>query len=288
MDSTKLKTFLTVAKEKSFTKTADVLYITPTAVKKQIDSLEDEVGVQLLRRHSAGCSLTPAGEVFRAHASSIIKRMEKAVTDAKAAAETSSRELSIGYSIHLDHSFLSEIGSRFSESYPGYTVNFLRLKKSQLPVGLQNEDIDAFIYMDPSKNDFRGYQRKVIGNTRIHVIMRKKHPLADAEKVTLGDLVPYPVYIETGIDTIPFEQYENDAGEPITIRSSKSRDTILPDMRRGAVVIYPCAVDHDISVPFDHEPLDLVMVYPSLTDAIEKLMHITEEVLQDTDLHIMR
>lgn len=55
-------TFLTVAQEKSFSKTANKLFISPVSVMKQMNNLEAELNVKLFIRSHRGVTLTRAGE----------------------------------------------------------------------------------------------------------------------------------------------------------------------------------------------------------------------------------
>lgn len=61
-----LDTFLRVADAGSFSKAAEEMYITPTAVIKQINLLEGSLGVMLFIRTHRGLHLTEAGKVFYA------------------------------------------------------------------------------------------------------------------------------------------------------------------------------------------------------------------------------
>ncbi len=60
----RLETFIKVAECGSFTKAADALYVTATAVMKQINALESELSVRLFERTNHGSTLTKAGESF--------------------------------------------------------------------------------------------------------------------------------------------------------------------------------------------------------------------------------
>ena len=65
MYNPQLETFLRVADAGSFNKAAEEAFITPTAVIKQINSLEDSLGVKLFDRTHRGLTLTK--EIGRAH-----------------------------------------------------------------------------------------------------------------------------------------------------------------------------------------------------------------------------
>ena len=64
MDHTVLQSFLTVAECGSFSKAAERLFISSTAVMKQINGLEEEIGVKLFARTNRGLTLTEAGQSF--------------------------------------------------------------------------------------------------------------------------------------------------------------------------------------------------------------------------------
>ncbi len=62
MYNPQLETFIKVADAGSFNKSAEKLYITPTAVIKQINLLEAELDVKLFERTHRGLTLTKAGK----------------------------------------------------------------------------------------------------------------------------------------------------------------------------------------------------------------------------------
>ena len=59
-----LETFIKTAESGSFTKAAELLFLTPTAVMKQINALEKQISVTLFERTNHGLRLTKAGESF--------------------------------------------------------------------------------------------------------------------------------------------------------------------------------------------------------------------------------
>src|SRR5579884_1350847 len=61
-----LSTFLTVAEERSFTKAAKRLGVSPSAISHSMRELEEEIGVRLLSRTTRSVALTDAGEHLRA------------------------------------------------------------------------------------------------------------------------------------------------------------------------------------------------------------------------------
>ena len=68
----RLKAFLMVASEKSFTKAAEALGVTQPAVSQNVSELEKGLGVRLFQRLRGETVLTPEGEVFVAYAGKIL------------------------------------------------------------------------------------------------------------------------------------------------------------------------------------------------------------------------
>ena len=75
-----LDTFVAVVECGSFAKAAQSLYISTTAVIKQINSLEDRLGLQLLDRTSRGTTLSEVGLLFYQEAKKMIADSNQTLT----------------------------------------------------------------------------------------------------------------------------------------------------------------------------------------------------------------
>ena len=94
-----LKTFLTVVDTGSFSKASQHLYISTVAVSKQINQLEDIVGVRLLQRSPRGVSLTTAGTFFAKQAQSFINTGNNIIRQTQQIADTSKVNIRVGSSL---------------------------------------------------------------------------------------------------------------------------------------------------------------------------------------------
>jgi LysR family transcriptional regulator, nitrogen assimilation regulatory protein len=79
MDTHRLKYFLRIAEEGSITRAAGLLGIAQPALSRQLQLLEDELGVNLFRRSRRGVQLTEAGERLRASTAAPLRQLELAV-----------------------------------------------------------------------------------------------------------------------------------------------------------------------------------------------------------------
>lgn len=98
MYNPQLETFLRVADAGSFNKASEELFITPTAVIKQINLLEDSLGVKLFDRTHRGLNLTKAGKSLYQDAKYIISYCHESVTRAKNAMQEDVSVVRIGTS----------------------------------------------------------------------------------------------------------------------------------------------------------------------------------------------
>ena len=96
MYNPQLETFLRVADAGSFNKAAEESYITPTAVIKQINLLEESLGVKLFDRSHRGLQLTKAGRSMYQDAKYIIQYCRDSVTRAKNAMQEDENIIRIG------------------------------------------------------------------------------------------------------------------------------------------------------------------------------------------------
>ena len=99
MISTQLSVFLTVANCGSFSKAAERLFISPTAVMKQINTLESRLALPLLTRSSHGVRLTPAGEIICKDAQFLTDYAAQSVENARRAMTEEQKVFRVGTSM---------------------------------------------------------------------------------------------------------------------------------------------------------------------------------------------
>ena len=270
MDSAKLETFLYVCKEQSFTKAAEKLFITPAAVKKQIDVLEDEVGTQLVHRSPAGCTLTVAGEVFQEQARAILKLVNDAIERTRRAEKEQVRELRVGHSVKFNYGFITDIMGEYQERYPDHSVHMERIKKTELPNALQKQLIDCFLYINPQRTDFPGIASEPVGTTRIHAVVRRHHPYAQKELITRADLEGYEVYLSAVLDQALYDELAGVLGSNLHILDTTDRNDLMTSQQRNAIFLYPCPTAYNISIPFDYPSMDIRLFYDRKNPAVSQ------------------
>src|SRR5215813_4694985 len=97
MELRHLRYFLVVGEVLNFTKASARLRIAQPALSRQMQDLEDEIGVDLLKRSPRGVTLTAEGKLFLEEARSVLSRADESVKKVRALARGEYGELHVGY-----------------------------------------------------------------------------------------------------------------------------------------------------------------------------------------------
>lgn len=118
MYNPQLETFLRVADAGSFNKAAEESYITPTAIIKQINLLEDSLGVKLFERTHRGLVLTKAGKSMYQDARYVIQYCRESVIRAKNAMQADTNVIRIGTSPMTPAQLLTQMWPKIQTHCP--------------------------------------------------------------------------------------------------------------------------------------------------------------------------
>ena len=123
-DST-LETFIAVANLGSFTKASEELFISPTAVMKQMNNLENRLNLKLIERGSKGITLTPAGKVIYKNAKIIIECSNKAVAEARKLTLEYERTFCVGTSLLNPAKPFMDLWYKLNDDFPDYKLHLV-------------------------------------------------------------------------------------------------------------------------------------------------------------------
>lgn len=189
-----LSTFISVAESGSFTKAAEALFITPPAVMKQINSLEERLGITLFDRSNHGLQLTDAGKSFFQDAKYIIDYSNRAIEKAKDIDNKDKQQsIRIGTSIMTPAKFLLDIWSEIQKFNPYLKIELIPFENT--PINsveiLRNLgkhiDIVAGLYDDGFLED-RRCKAAHLYDKKLLFAIPVTHPLCGKTKIELSDL----------------------------------------------------------------------------------------------------
>jgi LysR family positive regulator for ilvC len=118
VDTRQLQHFLNLSDSLHFGRAAEASHISPSALSRSIQRLEDELGIVLFERNNRSVSLTAAGRLFLDYARDAIGEWDAICNTLMAEAEELRGEVSMFCSVTASHSFLFDILARFRGDHP--------------------------------------------------------------------------------------------------------------------------------------------------------------------------
>ncbi|MFH7767162.1 LysR family transcriptional regulator [Acinetobacter sp. BSP-28] len=153
MDIKQLRTFITILEVENLTKAAAMLNIVQPAVSRQIQMLEEELGVKLFHRSRHGMALTDDGKVLEPYARRILEDIESAKLELTASKGIIRGKVHIGVLSSISELLSTLIMSLIKEKYPEVQVKISVGYSGHLKEWLEAGDIDLALMYDstPSK-----------------------------------------------------------------------------------------------------------------------------------------
>lgn len=180
-----LETFVQVAHCGSFSKAANALYITPSAVIQQMNNLEKSLQVTLLHRTKKGVALTPAGEYLLSETDDLLAKTRQIENGLVRFRGEAQRTLRVGTTfLHKCRAF-HPVWKAFKAEHPEYAVAISPLKA---PI-----DVDII----ESIKDGQAWQKDMdflpLCQVPLVCAVPEDHPLAQKSLLTAADMRGTPL-----------------------------------------------------------------------------------------------
>lgn len=143
LELSELRSFLVLASHLHFGQAAEALHVSQPALTKQIQRLEAKVSGPLLIRGYRQVTLTPAGEILRDRARSLLRDAEIAEQMARLAVNGKAGLLRIGFGIASLAAGLPEILTRFRHHFPAVQVSMRDMATPDQLEAFERGDIDV-------------------------------------------------------------------------------------------------------------------------------------------------
>lgn len=190
MEIREIKTFLYVAKLKSFSRAAEQLGYTQAAVTIQVKHLEKELGVHLFDRIGKQITLTHQGAVFYEYASQIIND----ITHAKEAV-SDSRELTgklcIGTIESICSSIFPALLREYHRLFPKVSINIITDSPEVLLNMVNRNVIDIVYFLDRPMHSNK-WVKVLEEPEEVIFVASPENPLAAKKNLTLDDVISQP------------------------------------------------------------------------------------------------
>ncbi|HJE88837.1 LysR family transcriptional regulator [Rikenella microfusus] len=206
----RLKTFVSVARHRSFTRAARELFITQPAVTRHIKELEAQAGTTLFDRSGGGIALTKAGEAMLFHAEKILDSYRRMQFDMNLLTGNFSGELRLGASSTIAQYVLPPCLARFSTRYPEIRLTLDTGNSRQMVQALFSRSIDLALVEGEARH--AGIRYEPFMRDELVLVTGSRSAYAARETVTPQELTALPIVLrENGSGTL--EVIERRLGE---------------------------------------------------------------------------
>lgn len=191
MDTNNLRTFISVVKSGSFTKTAEQNFISSTAVMKQMNRLEKEVDSKLFERSSTGVTLTASGQAFKKYAETVVDLTDKIYVECHKADGTV-QTIRLGTSLlHPSMPFMPT-WNKIKDQLPNYQLQITQilsdLTANNREYSMLGRECDIMIGTFDRATTRSLVNAIPIGTYQFGIAVRSDNPLAAKEELSLADL----------------------------------------------------------------------------------------------------
>lgn len=183
--------FQSVVEKGNFYLAAEACHISQSAISQQIKKLEDELGVELIKRHNRTFSLTRAGEHFYHKSLIITSDVEQLLRETKRLGGNEKATLSIGYYNGYFGRELLKAVEEFSEKYPTVDIQIMSGSHEKLYEALENGSADL-VLNDQRRAFSNAYNNLVLFESEINIEISSKSPLAKLNQIEINDLKNIP------------------------------------------------------------------------------------------------
>jgi DNA-binding transcriptional LysR family regulator len=173
----------------NFTKAAARLRVAQPALSRQVQDLEDEIGVDLLRRSPRGVTLTAEGKLFLEEARELLKRVDESVEKTRALARGEYGELHIGYIPIPTAEILPRALEAFRKAVPTVKPVLHDLSTDELIAGLRDGTLEVAIMVQPIGEQTAEIEFETLRSYVWCVALSRAHPLARLKSIPVQKLV---------------------------------------------------------------------------------------------------
>ena len=189
MNISKYMAFVTTVEYGSYTKAAEILNYSQSAISRMINDLEKEWKISVLERSKAGVKLTSDGLKLLPYAKSLCEEYKKLQMQVDELNGLQSGIIRIGTFSSVATHWLPNIIKEFQKNYPNIDYELLLGDYSEIENWILEGRVDCGFLRIPTHKDL---ETIFLAKDKLLVVLPENHYLANKEKVSLSDLCNEP------------------------------------------------------------------------------------------------
>jgi transcriptional regulator, LysR family len=181
-----IRSFVIVAEELNFRRSAERLNIDQSALTRRIQKLEQMLGFRLLERTTREVALTPAGQSYVRDNALLLARHEESITAARRVAQGKAGHLRIGYMAFAATELMPQAVARFHRAAPEIEVSLRYISTQGQKLALAHDEIDIGYLIGPFEHP--DFHTVLLSSELLYVVTPRNHPLLRKYTVVPRDL----------------------------------------------------------------------------------------------------
>ncbi len=244
MDLRHLRYIVATVRNGSFSAAAYELNVRQPIVSKRIKEVEDELGVALFERTTAGARLTAAGQKFVVAARRILEDTERMAQHARASGAGMLGRVVVGFYKSLSAGGFRAAVSDFRKQYPEIVVELVESPFLDITAGVLSGALDAAIILgDAEKCEV--FESIALWSEHLVVALPMDHPLA-AKSIIYWPELKHESFLITHHDPGPdirvilLRHLAAPSDHPVIVTCHLSRESLLSEVADGQGVALQC------------------------------------------------
>lgn len=191
MDIRQLRTFVGVASNGSYARTASIVGIAQSALSRQLSALERDIGGRLFHRTGRGVVLTELGERMLPRARALVADAEAWERTAKQERSDPRGEVTLGVVPVASRGLMALLVAELRQHYPGIRLRALEAYSGQVEEWLASGRIEIGIHNRYRRG--RVANAEVLARADVHLIARGDHPMARRREIPVRSFAEIPL-----------------------------------------------------------------------------------------------
>jgi DNA-binding transcriptional LysR family regulator len=286
MTLTQLEIFITVVETGHFTRAAEQLYMTQSAVRHAVASLERELGVVLLQRGRTGVTMTSVGEQVLLHARSIVDHVECIRQETEQARGIKTGKLRIGSFPSVSRGIFPPLLGSFRRTYPSIEVTLLEGTDQEVYGWLVSRTVDISVVTLPAT----GVETIALATDEMVAVLPVDHVLAKNAAIQVEQIATDPfIMSKAGCEPLIQTIFEGVGVTPRVAFEASETGAVLAMVQEGlGVTIVPRLLVSAVSLHASVLPLEppisrhlglAVRAHTALSPAMKAFLRHVEETL---------
>jgi DNA-binding transcriptional LysR family regulator len=193
MSIVQLRYFWEVVATGSIREASERLNVAPSAVSRQIQNIEGDIGLPLFERHPRGMRLTAAGEIYAKHAQQILLEMERVRSDIRDLKGLRRGMVRVHAVEGIVADCVAPAIAAFHRTYPGVSVHLTVAGSELVETAVRESETDVGIAFNAQPHPEISFVSQL--SDRLLAVAAATHPIASMPHIDLAEVFKYPIAV---------------------------------------------------------------------------------------------